>query len=63
MFVSGVTCALAYGNVQRTDGWPAVISHTIRRSWEIYASFLTLTVALPTRPTRGFCWSIPGLGS
>jgi len=29
MFVSGVTCALAYGNVQRTDGWPAVISHTI----------------------------------
>jgi hypothetical protein len=45
MFVSGVTCALAYGNVQRTDGWVAVISHTIRRSWEIYATFLTLTVA------------------
>lgn len=45
MFVSGVTCALAYGNVQRLDGWFAVISHTIRRSWEIYAAFLTLTVA------------------
>jgi hypothetical protein len=45
MFVSGVTCALAYGQVQRRDGWFAVVSHTVRRSWEIYAAFLTLTVA------------------
>jgi hypothetical protein len=45
MFVSGMTCALAYSRVQRRDGWFAVISHTIRRSWEIYAAFLTLTVA------------------
>jgi hypothetical protein len=46
MFVSGVTCALAYGAVQRCDGWWAVVSHTLRRGWEIYAAFLTLIVGL-----------------
>jgi hypothetical protein len=45
MFVSGVTCALAYGKVRQLDGWFAVTSHTLRRSWEIYVAFLTLTVA------------------
>jgi hypothetical protein len=45
MFVSGVTCALAYGKVRQLDGWSAVISHTLRRSWEIYAAFLILTAA------------------
>jgi hypothetical protein len=45
MFVSGVTCALAYGKVQKLDGWFAAISHTLRRSWEIYVAFLALTVA------------------
>ena len=46
MFVSGVTCALAYGAVQRCDGWWAVVSHTLRRGWEIYAAFLTLIIGL-----------------
>jgi len=46
MFVSGVTCALAYGAVQRCDGWWAVVSHTFRRGWEIYTAFLTLIVGL-----------------
>jgi hypothetical protein len=46
MFVSGVTCALAYGAVQRRDGWWAVVSHTLRRGWEIYGAFLTLIIAL-----------------
>jgi hypothetical protein len=46
MFVSGVTCALAYGAVQRADGWWAVVSHTLRRGWEIYAAFLTLIIGL-----------------
>ena len=45
MFVSGVTCALAYGEVHRHDGWFAVFSHTLRRSWEIYVAFLALTIA------------------
>jgi hypothetical protein len=45
MFVSGLTCALAYGKVRQLDGWFAVISHTLRRSWEIYVAFLTLTGA------------------
>ncbi|HLZ01161.1 MAG TPA: OpgC domain-containing protein [Bradyrhizobium sp.] len=45
MFVSGVTCALAYGRIRLRDGWLAVISHTLRRSWEIYAAFLILTIA------------------
>lgn len=45
MFVSGVTCALAYSRVRAHDGWSAVVSHTLRRSWEIYVAFLTLTIA------------------
>jgi hypothetical protein len=46
MFISGVTCALAYGAVQRCDGWWAVVSHTFRRGWEIYIAFLTLIIGL-----------------
>ena len=46
MFVSGVTCALAYNVVRQCDGWWAVVSHTLRRGWEIYAAFLTLIVGL-----------------
>lgn len=45
MFVSGLTCALAYGQVQRRDDWSAVVGHTLRRSWEIYSAFLILTIA------------------
>lgn len=45
MFVSGLTCALAYGQVQRQDGWSRVVGHTLRRSWEIYSAFLILTIA------------------
>jgi hypothetical protein len=46
MFVSGVTCALAYGRIQRKYGWWSAISHTLRRSWEIYVAFLTLILAI-----------------
>lgn len=46
MFVSGVTCTLAYRAVLYKDGWSAVVSHTLRRTWEIYAAFLILTIAL-----------------
>jgi hypothetical protein len=46
MFVSGLTCALADGAVQRCDGWWAVVSHTLRRGWEIYMAFLTLILGL-----------------
>ncbi|UPJ54161.1 OpgC domain-containing protein [Bradyrhizobium sp. 200] len=45
MFVSGVTCALAYGNAWRREGWIGVIKRTLRRSWEIYVAFLLLTLA------------------
>ena len=45
MFVSGVTCALAYGSAHSRDGWPGVITRTLWRSWDIYAAFLLLTVA------------------
>lgn len=45
MFVSGATCALAYGQVWRQSGWAAVAAHTIRRSWEIYSALLILTLA------------------
>lgn len=46
MFVSGVTCMVAYGAVERHDGWWAVVSHTTRRAWDIHAAFLTLIVAI-----------------
>jgi hypothetical protein len=45
LFVSGVTCALAYGKARSRDGWTGVISRTLWRSWDIYAAFLLLTVA------------------
>jgi hypothetical protein len=45
VFISGVTCALAYGRVRRCEGWSAVISRSLRRSWDIYAAFLLLTLA------------------
>jgi hypothetical protein len=45
VFISGVTCALAYGRVRRCEGWSAVISRSLWRSWDIYAAFLLLTLA------------------
>lgn len=45
MFISGVTCALAYGAAQRRQGWGGVITRTLGRSWDIYAAFLLLTLA------------------
>ena len=45
MFVSGVTCALAYGRARRCEGWTGVFSRTLRRSWDIYIAFLLLTLA------------------
>lgn len=45
MFVSGVTCALAYGKVWSCEGWTSVIRRTLRRSWDIYIAFLLLTLA------------------
>jgi len=45
MFVSGVTCTLAYGRAWRVEGWSGVIGRTLRRSWDIYVAFLLLTLA------------------
>src|ERR1700751_1687793 len=45
IFVSGVTCALAYGKAWRREGWTGVIGRTLRRSWDIYVAFLLLTLA------------------
>jgi hypothetical protein len=45
VFISGVSCALAYGRAHRCEGWSAVISRSLRRSWDIYAAFLLLTLA------------------
>ncbi|UGX98075.1 OpgC domain-containing protein [Bradyrhizobium barranii subsp. barranii] len=46
MFVSGLTCTMAYGHVFRSAGTWATICHTVRRSWEIYSAFLLLTLFL-----------------
>ena len=45
MFISGVTCALAYGRARQREGWSGMISRSLRRGWEIYATFLLLTLA------------------
>jgi len=45
MFVSGVTCALAYGKAHVRGGWTGVLGRTLWRSWDIYAAFLLLTLA------------------
>ena len=45
MFVSGATCALAYGKAWRCEGWTGVIRRTLRRSWDIYVAFLLLALA------------------
>jgi hypothetical protein len=45
MFISGVTCALAYGRAHQREGWSGVISRSLRRGWDIYAAFLLLTLA------------------
>jgi hypothetical protein len=45
MFLSGVTCALAYGKAHVRGGWTGVIGRTLWRSWDIYAAFLLLTLA------------------
>jgi hypothetical protein len=45
MFISGVTCALAYGKARRCEGWSGVIRRSLRRGWDIYAAFLVLTLA------------------
>jgi hypothetical protein len=48
MFVSGLTCASAYGAVSQRYGWWAALSHTLRRSWQIYVAFLVLVIAILT---------------
>jgi len=35
MFVSGITCALAYSRAWRSEGWTGVIGRTLQRSWDI----------------------------
>jgi hypothetical protein len=45
VFVSGATCALAYGTALRRFGWGNVIARSLRRSVEIYAAFLLLMLA------------------
>ncbi|MCA1515626.1 OpgC domain-containing protein [Bradyrhizobium sp. NBAIM01] len=45
MFISGVTCTLAYGRACRREGWNGMIGRSLRRGWDIYAAFLLLTLA------------------
>ena len=35
MFISGVTCALAYGRARRCEGWSGMIGRSLRRGWEL----------------------------
>lgn len=45
MFISGVTCALAYGRARQREGWSGMIGRSLRRGWDIYSAFLLLTLA------------------
>lgn len=44
-FVSGYTCMLAYGRALPEQGWLTIVARALRRSLEIYCSFLLLFVA------------------
>jgi hypothetical protein len=45
VFVSGVTCMIAYGGALEQQGWRATIVRALRRGFEIYLSFLVLLLA------------------
>jgi len=45
MFISGVTCALAYGKALQRQGVGGMIARTLHRSWDIYVAFLVLMLA------------------
>lgn len=45
MFLSGVTCALAYGRTRERKGWSGMIGRSLRRGWDIYSALLLLTLA------------------
>ena len=45
VFVSGYTCMLAYGGALSEQGWLTIVARALRRSLEIYCSFLLLFVA------------------
>jgi hypothetical protein len=45
VFVSGATCALAYGASARRHGWGNVVARTLRRSFEIYIAFVMVVLA------------------
>jgi hypothetical protein len=44
-FVSGYTCALAYGHAERQHGWSVTVARIVRRAFEIYVGFLLLVIA------------------
>ena len=44
VFVSGYTCALAYGCMLQEQGWLTITTRALHRSWEIYVGFLLLVV-------------------
>jgi hypothetical protein len=44
VFVSGYTCMLAYGGALREQGWPTIVTRSLRRGVEIYAAFLLLLI-------------------
>jgi hypothetical protein len=42
VFVSGYTCMIAYGGALADQGWPTIITRSVRRAMEIYAAFILL---------------------
>jgi hypothetical protein len=55
VFLSGLACAIAYGNVLRRHGWWATQVRTLRRAFRIYAGYLAASavffvVALAAAP-------------
>ena len=69
MFVSGVTCALAYGKARRCEGWTAVIRRDCVEAGTFMSHFCCsrspapswftsqAAAILPTRAIRAFCWN------
>ncbi|XUJ37539.1 OpgC domain-containing protein [Bradyrhizobium japonicum] len=51
MFISGVTCALAYGRAREREGWSGMIGRSLRRGWTSMRRFYCSRSLAPSSST------------
>src|SRR5262249_24073884 len=65
IFLSGLSCAIAYGRILARDGYQAAQRRTLRRAWQIYIGYVCATAGsflfalalqrwLPTRALEAY---------